>query len=259
MKHLTILIPCHNEAKGLPHVIQSIPKHQLVALGIETDIIVVDNGSTDETAQVASGLGVMVVSETRIGKGWAMRKGFGAVSPKSDYVVMLDGDNTYKGNEIVRMVEPLVNDFCDVVVGSRLSGKLSKNSLARKNRIANWFFTFLVRSIYLANITDVLSGYFAWNREAMESVRPHISTDGFAIEMEIVTKLVKMGYSVYSVPITYDERMGRSKLRAVRDGAEIMAVLLRNLTWSPKKHYTKHHRKPPVGSPISPLSLEPVS
>ncbi len=233
LKKITVLIPCHNEESGIAHVIADIPNTRLKQLGFTTEAIVIDNNSTDRTAEVARAAGARVIEEPRKGKGNAMRTGFSAVSPDTEYVIMLDGDHTYKPYEIPRLVEPLISGFCDVVVGSRLGGKMNKGAFCFENRVVNWGFTFLVRLIYRANVTDVLSGFFAWDKEVVDELNHHLVSEGFSIEMEMITKTEKLGFEAYSVPITYDVRKGETKINAVRDGIIILSVLIRNLFWHP--------------------------
>lgn len=234
MKKITILIPCFNEEKGIGKVIDGIPVEKLKKLGFTTDIIVINNNSTDDTARVAMRKGVILVDAVKKGKGNAMKTGFNSVSKDTDYVVMLDGDNTYKGHEIHRIIEPLESNFADVVVGSRLGGRLLRNSLRLENRIGNWASTFLVRHFYHANITDVLSGYFAWKKEVIDDLLPHLESDGFSIEMEMIIKMVRLGYYICAVPITYDKREGISKLNKFSDGINIMHMFLRHIFWKPQ-------------------------
>lgn len=230
---ITILIPCHNEEKGIGTVIDTVPIHFLKRMGYKIEIIVINNNSTDRTAYIAKKRGARVVVETKKGKGNAIITGFNSISPDTKFIVMLDGDNTYKSREIPRLIEPLMNDFCDVVIGSRLSGKMKKNSFKLQNRVVNWGYTFLVRQFYRTNITDVLSGYFAWKKEVLEVLIPHLSSKGFEIEMEMITKMKKLGFEVYSVPITYDQREGHTKIEAIKDGLKILKMFLKNLKWSP--------------------------
>ncbi len=103
-----------------------------------------------------------------------------------------------------------------------------------QNRIANWAYVFFVRTFYHTNVTDVLSGYFAWKREALQHLAPHITSAGFTLEMEMVTKMLKLGHEVYSVPITYDRRDGESKIETIKDVIRILDQLFRNIFWSPK-------------------------
>lgn len=239
LKKLTILIPCYNEEKGIGKVIDSVPYGKLALLDYQTEIIVINNNSSDQTAKVALEKGARVVSEKKQGKGNALKTGFKNISSDTDYVVMLDGDNTYKSKEITRLLEPLENDFCDIVIGSRLEGKLSGDSLSLSHRLANWFFTFLVRRFYFVNTTDICSGYFAWKKKVVDDLSPHIKSDGFAIEAEMITIMAKLGYKIFSVPITYDRREGNSKLSPYLDGIKITWMLLKNLLWKPEEKTVK--------------------
>jgi len=240
MKKLTIIIPCHNEEKGIGKVIEGVPYDKLAQLDYQTEIIVINNNSSDQTIKVALEKGAKVVSEKKQGKGNALKTGFKNISPDTDYVVMLDGDNTYKSKEIPRLLEPLENDFCDIVIGSRLEGKLNGDSLSFSHRVANWFFTFLVRRFYFVNTTDICTGYFAWKKKVVDELSPYIKSDGFAIEAEMITKMAKLGYKIFSVPITYDRREGNSKLSPYLDGIKITWMLLKNLVWKPEKKTIKN-------------------
>ncbi len=230
---IAVIIPCHNEEAGIGNVLRDMPTLHLQKLGYELEIIVIDNNSLDATASVSEAHGARVLFEGKKGKGNALRTGFRAVSPDAAYVVMLDGDNTYKPQEIPRLIEPLANGFCDVIVGSRLGGKTMKDAFLLKNRIANWFFTFLVRQFYKANVTDVLSGFFAWRKEVVDELVHHLESEGFAIEMEMITKMKRLGHEMYSVPITYDTRAGETKLSAWKDGVRILFALVRYFFWRP--------------------------
>lgn len=235
MKKITVLIPCYNEEKGIGKVIDGVPTEKLTHLGYQTEIIAIDNNSNDRTGKILLEKSTRVVLEKKQGKGNAIKAGFRSISNDTDYVVMLDGDNTYKSEEIPRLIEPLENNFCDVVIGSRLEGKLNGVSLSFSHRLANWIFTFLVRRFYLVNITDTCTGYFAWKKKVIDELIPNLKSDGFAIETEMITKMAKLGYKIFSVPITYDEREGKSKLSPYLDGIKIIWMLIKNLMWSPKK------------------------
>jgi dolichol-phosphate hexosyltransferase len=233
LKKITILIPCYNEEKGIGKVIDSVPDKKLADLGYKAEVIVIDNNSTDNTIAAALDKGSMVISEKKQGKGNAIRTGFRNVSSDTEYVIMLDGDDTYKSKEIPRLIEPLENGFCDVVVGSRLEGKLNGDSLSFSHRLANWFFTFLVRRLYFVTTTDICTGYFAWKKEVINELSPHLESNGFAIEAEMITKMARLGFKIFSVPITYDKREGDSKLSPYLDGIKITWMLLKNTIWSP--------------------------
>lgn len=241
-KKITILIPCYNEESGIGDVITGFNREELRSQGFETEIIVIDNNSTDKTGEIARGLGATVLVEKNKGKGNAMRTGFRNIPKDSDYVVMLDGDNSYRPQELMRLIEPLNSGFSRVVIGSRLTGRIMPGSMTRFNYIGNWVFSHLVKYLYMANVTDVLTGYFAWKRDVIDDLHLHLESNGFAIEMEMITKMSRLGEEIYSVPISYDSREGASNLRPIYDGTRILMMLIKNLFWKPAKTPTEAKR-----------------
>lgn len=234
LKKVTVLIPCYNEEGSIGGVIKAFPVKKMLAQGYELNIVVINNNSTDRTAEVATSFGATVLHEPKKGKGNAIRLGFNSISSDTDYVVMLDGDNTYRPEEILRLLELLHSDFCDVAIGSRLGGRMSEGAMTTLNRAGNWIFSHLVRYFYRVNVTDVLTGYFAWKRQALERLRPHLFSEGFAIEMEMVTKMANLGEEIYCVPISYIAREGDTNLRPFYDGARILWMFTKNLFWKPE-------------------------
>ncbi len=232
-KKITVLIPCYNEEGGISEVIKKFPREKLASLNYDLEVVVIDNNSTDKTSEIARSMGATVILEPKKGKGNAMRTGFASVSPDTDYVVMLDGDDTYRPEEILRVIEPLDSNFCDVVIGSRLLGRISEGSMTPMNFVGNKIFSLLVRIFYGVKVTDVLTGYFAWKKDALDRLRPHLISQGFAIEMEMVTKMARMGEEIYSAPISYDSREGDTNLRPIYDGSRILWMFTKNLTWKP--------------------------
>lgn len=239
MKKITVLIPCYNEESGIGLVIDQVPVHLLQQHGFETEIVVIDNNSTDKTFDVASSNGVTVIEEREQGKGNALITGLKAVCDDCDYVVIIDGDNTYKPKEILRLIEPLESGFCDVIAGSRIGGKTVHGSLEYSHRFINWLFAFFVRQFYQANITDALTGFIAIKSDTAKVLIPNLHSTNFTIEMEMITKLRRLGHPIFSVPITYDRRMGTSKLHSFRDGARILLMFVQNLNWTPVKRSSR--------------------
>lgn len=237
-RKVAVVIPCHNEAAAIAEVIQSLPRSAAARYGITLDIYVIDNRSTDATAQVAAAAGALVIQEPKKGKGNALRRGFASVASDADFVVMLDGDNTYSADEILRLIEPLMSDFCDVVIGSRLGGRIQAGAMNRLHRAGNRLFTLATRLLYGAHVSDVLTGYFAWKKAALDALRPHVLSQGFAIEMEMITKMARLGQRMTSVPISYHPRAGQSHLRPFRDGLKILFMLLKNIWWRPRPSKT---------------------
>lgn len=230
-KKVAVVIPCYNEAASIANVIGKLPRDILASQGVHLDVVVVNNNSTDDTTAVAVRAGAVVIDEPEKGKGNALRTGFRSLSADVDYVVMLDGDDTYHPEEILRLLEPLRSDFCDVVVGSRLGGRIQTAAMTRLNYIGNKFFTVAVRLLYGANVSDVLTGYFAWKKSTLDNLVPHITSSGFAIEMEMITKMARLGHHMAAVPISYHPRIGSSNLRPLHDGLRILYMLLKNLAW----------------------------
>jgi glycosyltransferase involved in cell wall biosynthesis len=238
-KKLAVVIPCYNEASSIAQVISKFPRDLLQQAGIQLQLCVVDNNSSDETVAIAKAHGALVIHEPKRGKGNALRAGFQNIAQDTDYVAMLDGDNTYSPEEVMRLIEPLRSDFCDVVVGSRLYGRIQTTAMSRLNRLGNWLFTTFVRLLYGANVTDVLTGYFAWKKQTLDELEPHIKSPGFAIEMEMITKMARLGHRMAAVPISYHPRLGQSSLRPFKDGCRILFMLLKNLSWRPRRADTQ--------------------
>lgn len=230
---VAVVIPCYNEAASIAKVIAKLPRDILATQGIALQVFVVDNNSSDTTAAIAKKAGATVIAEPQKGKGNALRAGFSSLPSDIDFVVMLDGDDTYNPDEITRLLEPLRSDFCDVVVGSRLGGRIQTAAMSQLNYVGNKLFTTAVRVLYGANMSDVLTGYFAWKKPALDQLVPHITSAGFAVEMEMITKMARLGHHMASVPISYHPRTGQSNLHPLRDGLRILSMLLKNLVWRP--------------------------
>jgi glycosyltransferase involved in cell wall biosynthesis len=236
LKQITVIIPCFNEEDAIAAVINKLPRVQLAERGFSLDVLVVDNNSTDKTAVRARRAGARVINEPKKGKGHAVKTGFYHVPADAEFVVMLDGDDTYQSEEILRLIEPIDSGFAKVIIGSRLLGRIKVGSMKNLNRFGNRLYSRLVRSVYRVSVTDVLTGYFAWDAEVIRKLRPHLKAGGFAIEMEMITKMARLGYEIFSVPVSYNPRLGSSSLRPVRDGARILNMYVNNLAWKPKNN-----------------------
>ena len=247
-KKVAVIIPCYNEAASIAQVISGFPLDQLTRDGIQLQTYVVDNNSSDDTASIAKAAGATVIHESKKGKGNALRTGFLSVPEDVDYVVMLDGDDTYSPEEVMRLIEPLRSDFCDVVIGSRLYGHIQSTAMSKLNRLGNRFFTSAVRLLYRANVTDVLTGYFAWKKPTLDALGPHIKSPGFAIEMEMITKMARLGHRMAAVPISYHPRAGQSNLHPFKDGCRILSMLLKNITWRPDRELAFGSNEVPVST-----------
>lgn len=232
-KKVTIVIPCYNEEGGIHSLLKNFSLNDFFHRNWHIDILVVDNNSTDNTKKIAKQLGARVEFEQQKGKGHAIQRGLRSIPTDTEYVVMMDGDNTYHPGELQRMLEPLESGFCEAILGSRMQGKVQNGAMGWTSRVGNWFFSFLVRHFYKQNVTDVLTGYFAWKKVALDKLLPHVHSTGFELEMEMITKMAKLGIDAYSVPISYHGRIGKSKLNHLRDGFAIFLIFLNNLSWNP--------------------------
>lgn len=264
MKKITVLIPCYNEATAIANVVKKFPRAKLARYGFTLEVLVIDNNSSDATAEIAREAGARVIHESKPGKGNAIRTGFYNISDDTDYVAMLDGDDTYHPEELLRLIEPIDSGFTQVIIGSRMHGRIRIGSMKKLNHFGNRVYSRLVRTAYGVPVTDVLTGYYAWSREAVETLRPHLRAQDFTIEMEMVTKMARLGYDIYCVPISYDARIGDSSLKPLSDGSRIMKMYVRNLLWRPTSD--SFAALPPTSSELKskgldlnelPLSKEP--
>lgn len=217
-----VVIPALNEAATIGMVLDEIPFDQLASAGFAARAVVVDNGSTDATAEIARGRGAQVIVESLRGKGNAMRRAFRET--KADYVVMLDGDATYPATHIPDMLEVLRNGH-DVVIGSRLRGKRAPGSISRVNIIGNHLLTWIACILYGKRTSDLCTGYWAFRGSALPLLQ--LTSRGFTLEAELFSEVARNRLSLGEVAINYRRRPTPTKLRALRDGARIARILLR--------------------------------
>jgi dolichol-phosphate mannosyltransferase len=211
-----ILIPTYNEAATIEAVVGGFR-----AEGFE-HVLVIDGGSEDGTQGVAADAGARVVEQTGSGKGQAVREALGLIDQR--YVLMADGDATYRPDEAHRMLEPLASGEAEHVIGNRFANMRSgaMSSLNKTgNRIINKAFTV----IHGRNLKDILSGYRAFTTRSAR--RLSLTADGFGIETEMSVECVKHDVATAVVPITYEPRPDESEtnLRPFRDGAVILTTL----------------------------------
>jgi len=194
---------------------------------LEYEIIVIDDGSTDSTHAYASevahtnGGTIRVLQHSaRLGKGAALVAA--ARDARGKVVVVLDADLEYAPEEIVRLVEPILQGRSEIVFGSRFAGQLDGMSFA--HFLGNRILTKATNPLYSARLTDVMTGYKAFQRTSFDRLK--INRSAFTFEVEIAAKALKLGLRVNEVPITYRRRLaGQSKLRWT-DGIRCLVHLL---------------------------------
>ena len=218
----TVVLPAYNEAEALPRVLAELAEH----LDRSYEVLVVDDGSTDETAELAEqGPCRLVRHSSNRGKGVAIRTGI--AQSRGEYVVVMDADATYPAQAIDRLVELLGEN--DLVRGKRAADEDSMPSL---NRVGNWFFNKLFTIAHGLEGGDHLSGLYGLRRDAF--VRLGLEAKGFDIETEIGIKAQAHGLRITEFPIDYLPRVGEKKLSPWRDGLRILGrVLVLLLIYNP--------------------------
>ena len=213
---IAVIIPAFNEEKSIGKVVNAIPKN------LVQTIIVVNNNSTDDTINVAISAGAIVLTENRKGYGWACLKGMDYLKNQSpDIVVFLDGDFSDYPEEIIHLIEPILNQNMDMVIGSRVLGKREKGSLLPQQRFGNWLATKLIRLFYGAKFTD-LGPFRAIRYDKLIALNMADKTYGWTIEMQI--KAAKKKYHFCEVPVRYRKRIGVSKVSGTIKGTLLAGI-----------------------------------
>jgi dolichol-phosphate mannosyltransferase len=211
-----VLIPTYNEAETIGGVVD-----RFRAEGFE-QILVIDGGSTDGTQEIARDEGAKVVQQSHSGKGQAVREAVGLID--QPYVLLVDGDSTYRPEEADRLLDPLLAGEVDHVIGDRFAD-MRPGAMTRLNKIGNRIINRAFRFIHGRDMQDILSGYRAFTRRSFE--RLQLSADRFGIETEMSVECVKHDVTTAVVPITYEPRPEESEtnLRPFRDGGNIILRL----------------------------------
>lgn len=230
MPLIHVIIPAFNEEKSIAKVIADIPEK------LVTEIIVVNNNSTDETALVAQAAGATVLLEPKPGYGNACLKGISYIMQKPlaerpDIIVFMDGDYSDHPEEITLLLQPILDNQADLVIGSRALGNREKGAMTPQQIFGNWLATTLLRLLYNANFTD-LGPFRAIRTSALTQINMQDRTYGWTVEMQL--KAAKHKLRSVEVPVTYRKRIGFSKISGtvkgtVLAGYKIIATIFRYL------------------------------
>lgn len=224
---LSVVIPVYNEQATIGEVIDRV---QSVDLGpIAKEIIISDDGSTDASPQIirerckhSTELISVHTSPINLGKGAAVRLGLSYAT--GDIVIIQDADLELDPVEYAQMIEPIIAGHADVVFGSRFRRKSSKIPL--RTRLANWLLVLLTNLLFGSKLTDMETAYKAFRRDVMAGIK--LRCVRFDFEPEITAKLLRAGYSIYEVPISYDPRTpAEGKKISWIDGFEAIYTLVR--------------------------------
>ena len=214
---IAVMVPCLNEAAAIAKVVRDFR----VALPTAT-VYVYDNNSTDNTVEVAAAAGAAVRRERRPGKGNVVRRMFQDI--EADIYIMVDGDDTYDASIAPKMVERLVDDNLDMLVGKRV--ETHEAAYRAGHRLGNRVLTGLVSRLFGSQIEDMLSGYRVFSRRFAKSF-PSSSRE-FEIETELTVHALQMRMAIAEIDTNYKERPpgSTSKLRTFRDGWRILVAIM---------------------------------
>lgn len=218
---VSVVLPTMNEEKAIKVVLPKI-KEVLDEIGLDYEIIVVDK-STDRTAEIARELGAIVVRQEGKGYGDAYLEGFKRA--RGRYVLMMDPDGSYDPEDIPAILEPLLKDGADFVMGSRLKGRIDPGAMPwLHRRIGNPLLTWVLNLFFKAGISDAHCGMRAIKREVLEKLP--LKCRGMEFASEMVVKAAKHGLRIREVPIRYHRRIGESKLSSFKDGWRHLRLML---------------------------------
>ncbi len=226
MTMLSIVIPAYNEERGIADIVHRVLSvgEDLTEVGVDKlELLVVDDGSQDRTAEIVSSVeGVRLIRhEHNKGYGAALKTGF--AEAHGELIGFLDADGTYPPEYFPQLCLAAL-DGADLVIGSRMAGEESQMPLTR--RIGNIFFAALVSILGRRRITDSASGMRVFKREILEKIYP--LPDGLNLTPIMITRALHEDINLIEVPIPYEERVGRSKLSVVRDGS----IYLQSIIWT---------------------------
>ena len=209
---ICVIIPAFNEENGVGKVIEEIPKH------LVSEIIVVNNASTDNTEQVALQKGATVLREPIAGYGRACLKGIDYIRKSktpTDIVIFLDADHSDYPEEMIKLIEPIQRDGVDLVIGSRALGTKERGSMTPQQIFGNWLATRLLKLFYGVKFTD-LGPFRAIQFSKLIELNMQDKTYGWTVEMQL--KAAKLGMACVEVPVGYRKRIGFSKISGTVKG-----------------------------------------
>jgi glycosyltransferase involved in cell wall biosynthesis len=219
---VSLIIPARNEEASIGLVLDEIPR------ALVNEIIVVDNGSRDRTAEVARARGVTVVHEAQPGYGRACQAGIARADERADVIVVLDGDHSDYPDDLAALLAPIAGDEADFVIGSRVLGGAEPGSLPWNQRFGNRLACRLMLLLYGVRFTD-MGPFRAIRRDRLAALGMRDPTYGWNVEMQ--AKAIAARLRIREVPVRYRRRVGKSKISGtvkgtVRAGARIISTIL---------------------------------
>lgn len=214
---IAVLIPCYNEAQSIGTVVSDFRK-----VLPEAVIYVYDNNSTDETARVAAAAGAEVRKEPRQGKGNVVRRMFREID--ADCYLMVDGDGTYPADAAEMLIQPVLDQEADMVIGDRLSTTYFKENKRPLHNAGNKLVRNLINRLWHVDIHDIMTGYRAFSRKFVKLFP--VMSEGFEIETEMTIHALDKRFAIVEKPVEYSDRKeGTSKLNTLSDGYKILRII----------------------------------
>ena len=227
MIEVSVVIPTLKEentiGKVIDDCIKALNKKKINGKVINYSILVVDGNSKDRTVEIAKKKNANVIIDERKGKGIAIINSFKKIN--SDYLIMLDGDDTYNPEDIPLFLEKLMDEGIDIVIGRRV---FQENSMTKLNRFGNYIINLLIRNLYKIDVHDSCTGFWGFKKKAYKDFA-NIDARGFDLEVLMVINSLKYNFSIAEIETKYGVRVGDTNLNPVRDGASILAVIIRLL------------------------------
>jgi len=206
-------MPCLNEAEAVGLCVESALR-ALKGMNVRGEVVVVDNGSTDGSPEVAAQAGARVIHERRRGYGAAYLRGF--QEARGAYLAMGDSDGSYDFADLARFIEPLDRDGFDMVIGTRLKGHIFPGAMSWSHRwIGNPILSGMLRLLFHTRISDSHCGMRSFTRDAYQKMQPRAT--GMEFASELVVNALRANLKIHEIPITYYPRTGESKLVGLRD------------------------------------------
>lgn len=228
-KTVVVLLPAFNEEETIGKVIDEIPFERLRNNGYEVKIVVVNGPSTDRTEEIAKKKGAIVYNIAKGGKARDVKHALNMIDFHYDYLVMLDSDYTYPPEHVYEIIKEL--EKYDVVLGSRLRGKIENGAMPKVNRLGNWGLSLMATILYGKRVTDVCTGMWGFRKHVLDKIE--IDADDFDLEANLYAEVTKKGFKLGEVPINYRKRPNKPKLGngnpwgAVKTGLKIGWYLIR--------------------------------
>lgn len=212
---ISIVIPALNEEGIVGKTVRSVPLNVLRENGLEAEIVVVDNASTDNTAKEARDAGARVVLGEKRGYGNAYLKGFSEA--EGDIIVMGDADGTYPFETTYEFIQPILCGEADFVMGSRLKGDIKPGAMPALHKyVGNPFLTWILNVLFHAGISDAHCGMRAIRKETLNELK--LKSGGMEFASEMVIEAARKNVKIAEIPINYYPREGESKLSSFADG-----------------------------------------